>query len=135
MGAVTIQSDQWPVCFIKIDGEMTPADFEGYISAFNAFYRRDERFSIITWVKRFAPNTEITSRVGRWFKETEPLIRQHWVSNAMVSQSAGFRFLLSAVNLIKPLPTASKVCATHDEAIEFTRTMWTTPLPAIVWPF
>ncbi len=135
--AIEIATDQWPVVFIKIDGEQTTADFEEYIAAFNRIYERQGRFSICTWVKHYKSRTEIVARVGKWFKETEPLIKKYWVSNAMVSHSAGFRFLLSAVYLVKPLPIASRVCATPEEALAFTRSAWTgSTLPAgLRWPF
>ena len=136
MSAITIDSDQWPVCFIKIDGDMTPADFERYIASFNAFYERSARFSVITWVKSFSPNADIGRRVGVWFKETEPQIKKYWVSNAMVSESAAFRFILSAVYLVKPFPAASKVCATPDEALAFTRAAWKRDAPSkLAWPY
>jgi hypothetical protein len=135
--AIEILTDQWPVVFIKVDGEQTTADFEAYIAAFNRMYERQEPFSIVTWVKKYSAKTEIVARVGRWFKETEPLIKKYWVSNAMVSPSAGFRFLLSAVYLVKPLPISSRVCATPEEAVAFTRASWAgKPLPPNVhWPF
>jgi hypothetical protein len=134
---IEIVTDQWPVVFIKIDGEQTTADFEAYIAAFNQMYAREQPFSIVTWVKKYNAKTEIVARVGKWFKETEPLIRKYWVSNAMVSPSAGFRFLLSAVYLVKPLPISSRVCATPDEAMQFTRASWhDKKLPSSVhWPF
>ena len=135
VSAITIDSDQWPICFIKIDGAMTPGDFERYISVFNALYERNTRFSVITWVKTFSPNADIGKRVGVWFKETEPQIKKYWVSNAMVSDSAAFRFILSAVYLVKPFPAKSKVCAHSDEAIAFTRASWKEAPPKITWPY
>ncbi len=55
----------------------------------------------------------------------------------MVSPSPGFRFVVSAVYLIKPLPIPSTVCATKEEAISFTRRNWKSPpsLGALSWPF
>jgi len=135
--AIEINVDQWPVCFVKIDGDQKLADFEGYIATFNRFYERGERFAVITYLKEYTVKGEIISRVGRWFQETEPLIHRYWASNAMVSPSAGFRFVLSAVYLVKPLPIPNRVCASKEEAVTFTRQSWTGPpsLGAIRWPF
>jgi hypothetical protein len=134
---IEILTDQWPVVFIKIDGEHTVADFEAYIAAFNKIYEKQQPFSIVTWVKKYSAKTEIVARVGKWFKETEPLIRKYWVSNAIVSPSAGFRFLLSAVYLVKPLPISSSVYATPEEAVAFTRASWAgrTLTATVHWPF
>jgi hypothetical protein len=135
--SIEIVTDQWPACFIKIDGEPTLADFEGYIAAFHGLYERDERFCIVSHIKRYKTNGEIIARVGRWFQQTEPLIKKYWSSNAMVSHSPGFRFVLSAVYLIKPLPVPNCVCSTPDEALAFTHKSWrgAAPLPMLRWPF
>jgi hypothetical protein len=138
MSSIEVITNQWPVCFIKLDGEQTAADMETYISAFNHFYDKKQPFAVISWLKKYSAKGELVARVGKWFKETDPLIRKYWVSNAMVSQSAGFRFLLSAVFLVKPLPIAYKVCAAGEEAIAFTRVSWKGPerLPHdLHWPF
>jgi hypothetical protein len=137
VGAIEINTDQWPVCFVKIDGEQTIEDFDGYIAAFNRFYERREPFAIVTFLKRYKAQTELVAKVGKWFKETEPLIAKYWVSNAMVSLSGGFRFLLSAVFLIRKPPNLYKVCASPDEALAFTRVSWKgKPLPSTLhWPW
>jgi hypothetical protein len=125
MPSLEFNTDQWPIVFIKLDGNQTADDFDGYIDAFNALYERKQSFSIVSYLKKYSADTGIVARIGKWFKETEPLIKQYWVSNAMVSQSAGFRFLLSALYLVKPLPISSRVCATPAEAIAFTKAQWT----------
>ena len=88
-------------------------------------------------MKSYNTNREIVARVGRWFKEIEPLIHAYWASNAMVSPSAGFRFVLSTVYLIKPLHIPQRVCATGEEALTFTQATWTGPakLGRLRWPF
>ena len=133
---VEINSSQWPVVFIKLDGLRTVDDFEPWIHAFDRLYERKERFSIVTYLKTYASSPEVIGRVGRWWRETEPLIKQYWVSNAVVTSSAGLRFLMSAVYLVKPLPIPNRVCASADEAIGFTRAQWPKMLPgALEWPF
>jgi hypothetical protein len=135
--AIEIFTDQWPAVFCKIDGEQTLADFEGYIAAFERMYERSERFAVITYLKHYTVKADIIARVGRWFRETEPLFHKYLSSNAMVSPSSGFRFVLSSVYLIKPLPVPSIVCATPEEAVSFTRTHWRSPgsLGPMRWPF
>jgi hypothetical protein len=137
VSAIEIRLNQWPVCFVKWDGESTPADLEGYIASFNKLHDRRERFAIISYIKRYKTDRDVVARIGRWFQEVEPLIRTYWASNAMVSPSPGFRFVLSGVYLIKPLPIPSRVCATPEEAIAFTRSSWHSkePLPDVKWPF
>jgi hypothetical protein len=140
MPAIEIDTGQWPICFIRIDGDQTLEDYERYIATFDGFYARQQPFAVVTQLKRYGTNREIVARTGRWFKETEPLIKKYWVSNAMVSQSTSFRFILSAVFLVKPLPIPYLVAATTDEALSFTRKHWSgRGLPtldsSLRWPF
>jgi hypothetical protein len=122
--AITLVTSEWPVCFVRIDGDQTLAEYEKYVGEFNRLYERQQPFAIVTRILSYRSNREIIARTGRWFKETEPLIQKYWVSNAMVSESTGFRFLLSAVFLIKPLPIPYAVTSTVDEAMRFTRAKW-----------
>jgi hypothetical protein len=132
---IELRDDQWPVCFIQIDGDQTIPEYERYIESFNRLYDRKQSFAVVSYIKSYRANTHIVKRTGSWFKETEPLIKKYWVSNAIFSSSPGFRFLLGAVYLIKPLPIANKVCASADEAIAFTRDNWSGKLPPLHWPF
>jgi hypothetical protein len=139
VGAIEINVEQWPVCYIKIDGDQSLEDFERYIDAFNRFYHRAEPFSIITWLKSYSVNRDLIARTARWFKETEELSRKYWVSNAMLTKSPGFRFVLSTMFLIKPFTIPSQVCASPAEAIEFTRARWSNRKPglpeSLSWPY
>jgi hypothetical protein len=134
-----LNTEQWPILFLQIRGEQTPEEFEGSIEAFNRLYQRGEPFSIVSHLKSYRSNPQLVARTGRWFKETEPLIRKYWVSNAMVSRSAGFRFLLSAVFLIKSIDVPYRVCGTGDEAVAFSlehlRRRGVKPPPSLHWPF
>ena len=122
--AITLVTSEWPVCFVRIEGEQTLAEYEQHVAEFNRLYERKQPFAIVTRILSYRSNREIIARTGRWFKETEPLIQKYWVSNAMVSESTGFRFLLSSVFLIKTLPIPYAVTATVDEALRFTRGKW-----------
>jgi hypothetical protein len=137
MATLEFNIDQWPVVFLKLDGQQTAADMEKYISSFNALYERKQPFSVVAYLKAYSADTGIVTRIGKWFKETEPMIKQYWVSNAMVTRSAGFRFLLSALYLVKPLPIPSRVCATPDEAVAFTKAQWTVRggHTSVHWPY
>jgi hypothetical protein len=139
MPAIELNITQWPVCFVHISGSPTPTEYERHIAEFNRLYERRAPFSVVTWLQSYRSDPAIVRRTGRWFAETDSLIREFWVSNAVLSQSAGFRFLLSAVFLIKPLAAANKVCASPAETLEFTRQTWRERhlvLPnSLRWPF
>ena len=75
VSAIELRDEQWPVCFIRIDGEQSMFDYEKYIDSFNRLYDRKEPFAVVSFVKSYRARGEIIKRTGRWFKETEPLIK------------------------------------------------------------
>ena len=73
-------------------------------------------------------------------RQAEQHTRTYCIATAMVTQSMGFRFVLSSVFLLRPLVTPYTVCGTVAEALAFVqrearkREM---PLPATItnpWP-
>ena len=50
-------------------------------------------------------------------KATADETKQWCVGNGIVSKSLGFRFLLSSIFLVKPMPCPYSVCSSWDEAM------------------
>jgi hypothetical protein len=108
------------VVFSKFDGEQTAAEVEAYIRRFSAIHARGKPYVGINWMKRYARNRDTTERMGRWMKETESVTRELCVAAAIVASPA-FRFVLSAVFLIKPMVCPYLVCGSFAEASRFVR--------------
>jgi hypothetical protein len=108
------------VVFSKFDGEQTAEDVENYIRHYSAIHARKKPYVGINWMKRYARNRDTTERMGRWIKETESLTRELCVGAAIIA-SPGFRFVLSAVFLVKPMVCPYVVCGSFDEASRFVR--------------
>lgn len=60
-------------------------------------------------------------KVAQWMKATADETRKWCVGNGIVSRSLGFRFLLSSIFLVKPMPCPYQVCASFDEAMTWVR--------------
>src|SRR5205814_7619562 len=119
-----IQIDEIPgVVFTKFDGEQTAADWEAYIRRYDAIHACGRPYVGINWMKSYSRDRDITRRVGRWLKETETLTEMLCAGAALINTSATFRFVLSAVFLIKPLVVPYQVCGTFSEAEAFVRKM------------
>ncbi len=54
-------------------------------------------------------------------KETEANVRAYCIGTGIVTQSLGFRFLLSAIFVVKPLACSYEVCGSFDKALGFIR--------------
>ena len=106
--------------FSKFDGEQTAEEVETYIRRFSAIHARKKPYVGINWMKRYARNRDTTERMGRWMKETESITRELCVGAAIIASPA-FRFVLSAVFLVKPMVCPYLVCADFEEASRFVR--------------
>jgi hypothetical protein len=119
--AIDLVLDHWPFVLTKFDGEQTSAELEAYIKRMDAVHARKERYVGISFLKRYARDRPQVERIGRWVKDTEEVTRTYCLAAGMINDSTGFRFLLSAVFLIKRMPCPYQVCATFDDAVTFVR--------------
>jgi hypothetical protein len=120
------------VVFTKFEGEQSAADWEAYIRRYDSIHARGLPYVGINWMKSYSRDRAITQRVGRWLKETETLTEVLCAGSALINTSAAFRFVLSAVFLIKPLVCPYQVCGTFAEAEAFARKV--APQKRIVLP-
>jgi hypothetical protein len=109
------------VVFSKFDGEQTAAEVEAYIQKFSEVHGRGRPYVGINWIKRYARNSATTERMGRWMKDTEKVTRELCVAAAILNTSPSFRFILSAVFVIKPMVCPYQVCADFEHAEKFVR--------------
>src|SRR4051812_36591790 len=121
MPGIETDLTQWPVVFTKFDGEQSAEELETYITQMTRLHARKERYVGIAWMKRYSRGQAQVDRMGRWLKETEVTTRAYCVATGLIADSAGFRFVLSAVFLIRPMPIPYQVCGKFDDAVKFCR--------------
>jgi hypothetical protein len=132
---IDLSFDQWPFVFTKFDGQLTQAELEAYIKRMETVHARKERYVGISYIKRYAREKSQIERIARWIKETENFTREYCMATGMVNTSTGFRFLLSGIFLIKPMPCPYSVCGTFADAVSFVRgeaSQRGLPLPPVV---
>ncbi len=118
---IHLDTTQWPLLFSYFDGNNTEKDLENYIRSYNAVHRRKELYANITWMRKYSSDPKQVERVRRWLKETETATRDYCVCAGIITQSFGFRFVLSAVFVVKPLPCPYDVTSSFDKALAFVR--------------
>jgi len=121
VGGIEVNLEQWPVVFAKFDGKQSLEDMKTYIDEMSQVYRRQQPFVAVTWLKRYASGPDQVSLFGRWMMETEPDARAYTAAACIVTQSNGFRFVLSALFLIRPLPVPYIVSSSFADALRFAR--------------
>jgi hypothetical protein len=113
---------QWPYVFTKFDGAQTMPELDAYIARMDAeVHRRQQPYVGVTFLKKYNRDKEVVERMRKWMATTEHVTRELCLAVAMVNASTGFRFLLSAIFVIQPMPCPYEVCATFDEALAFIR--------------
>lgn len=119
--AILLATDQWPFVFTMLDGQQTYDELEEHIAEVDRIFERRQMFAQVTWLKGYTRDSKMNARVARWFKDSQQAMKDYCVGVGHVSSSGGFRFALSAVFLIKPLPCPHSVDGTFDEAVAFVR--------------
>jgi hypothetical protein len=125
MAGVEDSTEHWPVLLVKFDGAQTMADVEYFIREMDAAHARKEPYASISLMRKYVSNPSHVQKVARWMKATSDKTREFCVANGIVSQSLGFRFLLSSIFLIKPMPCPYQVCSSFDEAMDWVRELAT----------
>ncbi len=121
MSSIVVDAAQWPVVRVLWDGEQSDADLEAYLRATRLCLERRERYVTMTWMRRFHNKREHQQRIADFMRETDALNREYNRGAAIITRSLAFRFVLSTVLLIKPIPVPYRVCATFGEAESFLR--------------
>jgi hypothetical protein len=119
--SIELDSSRFPLVVATFDGAQTAEDLDRYLTTFDAVHARKKPFVLAVRLRKYSTTGDLRDRMGAWMKKCEPLTRDYCVCTAIITESMGFRFVLSSVFLIKPLITPYKVCANETEAMQFIR--------------
>ena len=121
MQSISWTIEQWPVVFSRFDGDQTVADIDAYMTHVQELHQRKQLYVNISWMKEYTRGRAQLTAMGNWVKKVDAGTRAYCVASAIVTESIGFRFLLSTVFLVRPLRIPYLVSASVKEAIEFCR--------------
>lgn len=121
MPGVEITTEYWPMLLVKFDGQQTMRDVDYFIREMNAAHARKTPYASISLMRKYSSERTQVQKVAQWMKSTAALTREYCVGNGIVSQSLGFRFLLSSMFLVKPMPCPYQVCSSFAEALSWVR--------------
>ena len=121
MPGVEVTTQYWPLLLVKFDGEQTMHDVDFFIREMEAAHARKVPYASISLMRKYSSERAQVQKVAQWMKATAERTRELCVGNAIVSQSLGFRFLLSSIFLVKPMPCPYQVCSSFDEALTWMR--------------
>jgi hypothetical protein len=118
--SIEIDVSQPGIVFSKFDGDQTAEDVERYIEYFARVHAQKRPYVGINWMKKYTRTPNTAQRMGRWLKDTEAVTRELCAGAAIIAPTT-FRFMLSAVFLVKPMVCPYAVCANFGEAERFVR--------------
>lgn len=116
MSNIRLDESYPPLVLSVFRGKQTFDELERYIEAMNAMYARRRRYLGVSLMLDYAPDPAQMRRIAAWTRATKPQIEELCVANAIVAPSPGFRFILSSLLMIQPLPVRYQVVSDVDEA-------------------
>jgi hypothetical protein len=121
MAGVEVSTEHFPLVLVKFDADQTMQDCERFMDAMDEIHRRRQPYLSVSYMRKYNTDREQVRRVAEWMKANAHLTREFCVATGIVTQSLGFRFLLSSIFLIRPMPCPYQVCRSFDEAVAFVR--------------
>src|SRR5207248_1858950 len=97
MQSISWTIEQWPVVFSRFDGDQTVADIDAYMTHVQELHQRKQLYVNISWMKEYTRGRAQLTAMGNWVKKVDAGTRAYCVASAIVTESIGFRFLLSTV--------------------------------------
>ena len=119
MSAIRLEQSCPPIVLTVFRGRQTDEDVEAYIAAMDAMYARGRRYAGVSLMLQYAPERRHLGRIAEWTRATKPLVKELCVGAAIVAPSPAFRFLLSSLLMIQPLPVRYQVVGDVDEAADW----------------
>jgi hypothetical protein len=122
---VLVEDRGWPLFLLRIPPSLSVEAMRSFIDAFEAAYRRNERFAVVidtTALSKFpaAPARQILSD---WLHDPPRVEREQalTVGTALVVASGPLRALMSAFNLARRKATPQEWTATWGQAVTWAR--------------
>lgn len=119
MTAIRIDQSCPPVVLTVFRGRQTERELEAYIAEMDAMYARGRRYLGATLMLEYSPDPRHIRRIADWTRATKDRVAELCLGVAMIAPSPGFRFMLSTLLMIQPLPVAYQVVSDVEEAADW----------------
>jgi hypothetical protein len=107
-----------PLFLLKVPPQSTVEEAKPYYDRTVELYRQGQKLAIIAHVAKVGiPDKAVTRYAAERMQQELALMRQQVLGTVFVTASPVFRFILSSLFLLQPLPFDHKVVSTLEEAI------------------
>lgn len=122
MPAIHINQDHAPVLVVRWSGIATDNEFDVFLDVMSGVLDAQESHAFVFDASDAKPAPiPQQRRLGAWMKVNKERIKLYSCGAALVFPSPVFRFALSALFMIQPMPVAYLVCASRMEAITWAK--------------
>jgi hypothetical protein len=120
--SVVIDESHRPLLLVRFVGNVSEADFRGYIDAMTANLARREKTVVIIDSRSAQPPSAASRKLqADWMAAYEAELRAHTIGLAMVMSQPIHRAVLTALLWVRPLPCPHTVVPTMFEAVDWAR--------------
>lgn len=116
MSAIRLDQTCPPLVLSVFRGKQTAGQLERYIADMDAMYARRRRYLGVSYMLDYAPDPAQVRRIASWTRATKGQVEELCIATAIVAPAPGFRFMLSSLLMIQPLPVRYQVVSDVDEA-------------------
>jgi hypothetical protein len=121
--AISFDEMRYPIVVVTFVGLATDVEFDNYLRGLDEIFARRQK--VVTIVD--ATLAEITpagqrQKQAAWLKTNVDVLRRYSLGTALVFTSPIFRFVLSTMFVVQPLPTPYVVVGQLDDALVWAST-------------
>lgn len=117
MRSYTIDERRFPVVVVTGRGEISFADVQQYLVDIERVIARGRQAHVLDFRQAQVPSSQIRRGKAEWFKANKQLMQDNVAGTAVVFQSPVFRFMLSSIALLVPIPVPFSTHASLDDGV------------------
>jgi hypothetical protein len=104
MRCYSIDDGRFPLVLITAHGDISFDDFQQYLVDIERVIRRGRQAHVLDFRDAKVPSSEVRRGKAAWFKQHKKLMESNVAGTAVVFHSPLFRFMLSSIMLLVPIP-------------------------------
>jgi hypothetical protein len=119
MRSYSIDDSRFPLVVVTGRGEISFEDFQQYLIDIERVIKRGRQAHVLDFREANVPSSEIRRGKAEWFKHNKQLMKDNVAGTAVVFNSPLFRFMLTSIMLIVPIPVPFSTHGTLDDGVEW----------------
>jgi hypothetical protein len=116
-----IDESRFPLVVVTAHGHIPLDDFNQYLIDIERVIRRGKQAHVLDFREAQVPGPEVRRGKAEWFKKHKKLMQDNVAGTAVVFHSPLFRFMLTSIMLIVPIPVPFSTYGQLEEGVAWAR--------------